>query len=63
MANTKKTYQELQSDLDAILEWFSQTANVSLDEAVVQYKKGGKIIEELHKQLELAKNQIKDVEI
>lgn len=60
---SKKNYQQLHDELDAILDWFAQTDDASVDEAIAHYKKGGLIITELRKQLELAKNQIKDVEI
>lgn len=59
----KKNYQQLQSELDTILDWFARATGVSLDDAIANYKKGSLIINELRVQLETAKNQIKEIDI
>lgn len=63
MANTKKSYQDLQAELDSILDWFAQSTDINIDEALAKYEKAGKIIAELRAQLEKAENKIKEIKI
>lgn len=63
MANAKKSYQVLQIELNDILDWFTQTTDISIDEALLKYKKGNQIISELRKQLKDAENKIKEIRV
>ena len=54
---TKKTYQQLQAELDAILEQF-QSVELDIDKALTLHKEGEKLVAELEEYLKNAKNQI-----
>lgn len=54
---TKKTYKDLQTDLDDVLGEL-QSAELDIDKALDLYKKGQKLIEQLEDYLKNAKNDI-----
>lgn len=53
----KKTYRELQAELNDILEQL-QSAELDIDKALELYKKGQQAIKELETYLQSAKNEI-----
>lgn len=53
----KKTYRELQAELNDILEQL-QSAELDIDKALELYKKGQQVIKELETYLQSAKNEI-----
>lgn len=57
---TKKTYRELQSELDDVLAAL-QTAELDIDKALELYKKGQKLIDQLEDYLKTAKNEIEQL--
>ncbi len=54
---TKKTYKDLQTELDAVLLEL-QSAELDIDTALQLYKQGQKLIEQLESYLQNAKNEI-----
>lgn len=54
---TKKTYRELQAELDSVLSEL-QSSELDVDKAVELYKNGQKLITELETYLKTAKNEI-----
>ena len=63
MSSKKKNYNELQQELNAILQWFSNEEDFSLDVAVEKYQRGNEIINELTQYLADTKNTIKQMKI
>ena len=63
MSSKKKNYNELQQELNAILQWFSNEEVFSLDVAVEKYQRGNEIIKELTQYLADTKNTIKQMKI
>jgi exodeoxyribonuclease VII small subunit len=57
---TKPTYQQLSRDLDAILAQL-QSGDLDIDEALIAYDKGQKIIAQLQAHLDAAENKVKKV--
>lgn len=57
---TKPTYQQLSHDLDMILTQL-QSGDLDIDEALVAYDKGQKIITQLQTHLDAAENKVKKV--
>ena len=55
-----KTYQELSSELDQLLEEL-QTAELEVDDAIAKYERGMAIIEQLETQLKTAENKVKKI--
>jgi len=55
---TKKSYQELQEELEGVLEKL-QSETVDLDEAIEFHKKGTAIIKEMQRKLDRAEIKIK----
>lgn len=55
--SAKKTYRELQAELNDILEQL-QSAELDIDKALELYKKGQQAIKELETYLQSAKNEI-----
>lgn len=58
---TKKNYQTLNTELDSILAAL-QAPDVSVDEALILYEKGQKIVTELEAYLEAAENKVQKVQ-
>lgn len=56
----KKTYRELQSELDEVLVEL-QSAELDIDKALELYKQGQKLIEQLEDYLQNAKNEITEL--
>lgn len=56
----KKSYRDLQSELDAVLMQM-QSAELDIDKALDLYKEGKKLIEELENHLKTAKNEIESL--
>ena len=54
---TKKSYRELQTELDEVLSRL-QSAELDIDKALELYKIGQKLIEQLEDYLQNAKNEI-----
>lgn len=52
-----RTYNEIKSDLDQALEWFS-TDSLDVDEAIEKYKKAIELTNELETYLKNAENTI-----
>ncbi len=55
----KKTYKELEEELQAVLERVENASYDELDEVLKDYDAGTRLIEELQKKLDTAKNTIK----
>lgn len=58
--SSKKSYQELQSELDSIVSQL-QSDEIDVDEAVDKYEQATKIIKELKQYLDTAENTLKQV--
>lgn len=56
----KKTYRELQGELDSVLVEL-QSAELDIDKALELYKQGQKLIEQLEDYLQNAKNEITEL--
>lgn len=56
----KKTYRQLNEELAQIIAWF-EGESVDLDEAIIQYEKAAKILDEMQKYLKTAENKIKKI--
>jgi exodeoxyribonuclease VII small subunit len=54
---TKKSYVQLQTELDDVLAEL-QASELDIDKALILYKQGQKLVEHLEKYLETAKNEI-----
>jgi exodeoxyribonuclease VII small subunit len=54
---TKKSYRELQTQLDQVLEEL-QSAELDIDKALDLYKRGQGLIKQLEEYLQTAKNEI-----
>lgn len=57
---TKKSYRELQAELDEVLAEL-QSAELDIDKALELYTKGQKLIEQLENYLQHAKNEITEL--
>jgi exodeoxyribonuclease VII small subunit len=57
----EKTYKQLEKELSEVLDRVESESYEDLDSLLSDYEKGTKIIEELQKRLETAKNSIKKV--
>lgn len=57
---TKPTYQQLSQELDTILAQL-QSGDLDIDEALIAYDKGQKIIKQLQAHLDAAENKVKKV--
>jgi len=60
MAKESTDYKSLSAELDAIIESM-QTADLDIEEAVAQYERGMKIIEQLEIHLKTAENRVTKV--
>jgi exodeoxyribonuclease VII small subunit len=58
---TEKTYKQLESELEEILDNVENSSYDELDALLEDYNRGIKIVEELEKKLKTAKNTIKKV--
>lgn len=58
MPEKKKTYQQLKTELDEVLEWFD-SGDIDIEEAVEKYEKANKLLKELEKLLSEAELSIK----
>jgi exodeoxyribonuclease VII small subunit len=56
----KKTYQELESELQDILAWF-ESDSFDVDEAVKQYERGLELIKALEAHLGTAENTVREL--
>lgn len=56
----KKSYRELQSELDSVLAEL-QSAELDIDKALDLYKRGQKLIVQLEDYLKKAKNEIESI--
>ncbi len=54
---SKKTYQQLQSELDEVLSEL-QSSELDIDKSLELYSRGQKLIKQLEDYLKTAKNQI-----
>jgi exodeoxyribonuclease VII small subunit len=61
MSTTKKpTYQELETELQSILEWFDGDS-FDVDEAVKKYERGLQLIHDLEAYLGKAENTVREL--
>jgi exodeoxyribonuclease VII small subunit len=58
---SKKSYRQLSSELDEILDWF-ENADADVDEAVIKYDKAQKLIKQMEEYLKTAQNKIKKIQ-
>lgn len=58
--SSEKTYRELSSELNQLMEWF-ESGDVNLDEAIVNYQKAMELIGQLENYLKNAENEIKKI--
>lgn len=63
MPNNKKSYNELQNELNEILEWFANEDDFSVDVAIEKYQRGNAIIAELELYLKNTKNKIEKIKL
>lgn len=61
MTKAKPTYQELKSELDAVLVEL-QTDDIDVDKTLAKYKRGLEIIDQLNDQLKNAENTITELQ-
>jgi exodeoxyribonuclease VII small subunit len=57
---TKKSYRELQAELDKVLDEM-QSSELDIDKALELYKAGQKVIKDLEAYLQTAKNEIEQL--
>jgi exodeoxyribonuclease VII small subunit len=57
----KKSYQELEAELQEILRWF-ESDTFDVDEAVKKYKRGLELAGELETYLATAENTVKELQ-
>jgi exodeoxyribonuclease VII small subunit len=57
----EKTYKQLEKELSEVLDRVESESYEDLDSLLSDYEKGTKLIDELQKRLETAKNSIKKV--
>ncbi len=60
MPNSKKSYQELKTELDAVMQWF-ESDELDVDEALEKYEQGRALIVELEAYLKTAENKVTKV--
>jgi len=60
MADKTKTYKQLSTELEAIINWF-ESGDVDLEEAIAKYDEAAKLIAQLEKHLKSAENKIKKI--
>lgn len=58
MAAKEKTYQELKTELDELLDWF-ESSDVDVDEATKKYEQASNLLVELEKKLSEAELIVK----
>ena len=58
MAAKEKTYQELKTELDELLDWF-ESSDVDVDEATKKYEQASKLLVELEEKLKSAELIVK----
>lgn len=58
-ANTEKTYQQLQDEVNAILEKLTDS-NLGLDEASKYYKQGMELIKQMEEKLDALMKEVSD---
>lgn len=56
----KKTYNELEAELQEIITWF-EGDNFDVDEAVKKYQRGLELVQQLEKYLATAENQVREL--
>jgi exodeoxyribonuclease VII small subunit len=56
----KKSYQELETELQQILDWF-ESDSFDVDEAVKKYQRGLELIQELETYLGTAENTVREL--
>lgn len=56
----KKTYRDLQTELDEVLAEL-QSTDLDIDKALELYKQGKKLVERLEDYLESAKNEVEHI--
>lgn len=61
MTKPKPTYQELKAELDIILSEL-QTDAIDIDQALIKYQRGLKLLKELESQLKQAENTITELQ-
>ena len=59
MSNDKKSFKELEQELDAVLERVESASYDELDDLLKDYDTGKKLIDQLEEKLTTAKNSIK----
>lgn len=57
----KKSYAHLQAELDTILEKFERSGHDDVDDLLVDYEKGIKLINSLNERLEQAEISLKKI--
>lgn len=60
MAESKKSYKELNEQLAEIMAWF-ESEQVDLDQAVAKYEQATKLLAEMESYLKTAENKIKKI--
>jgi exodeoxyribonuclease VII small subunit len=58
MAAKEKTYQELKTELDELLDWF-ESSDVDVDEATKKYEQASRLFAELEQKLKSAELIVK----
>ena len=60
MTAAKKSYQDLETELRQILDWF-ESDSFDVDEAVKKYQRGLELVKELEQYLERAEKTVKEL--
>ncbi len=58
----KKTYREIQSELDEVLSEL-QSGELDIDDALKKYERGSHLLKELERQLKMAENKITQIKL
>lgn len=58
--STKKSYQDLETELQEIIAWF-ESDNFDVDEAVQKYQRGQELLKELELYLKTAENTVSEL--
>lgn len=60
MTAAKKSYQDLETELQGILDWF-EGDGFDVDEAVKKYHRGLELVQELENHLKQAENSVREL--
>lgn len=62
MTTQKRTFAERLRELETLLEWF-ESADFDVDEAVMNYERGLKLVKDLEEHLKTAENKVSQIKV